>query len=209
MAQAEVKSTPNPKTAARCSLYSLFAKALSHPSKEVVEGLISGQLEEAIRSLMEDLDYKISHQDRTPITSSAADLEVAYASAFEAGLPKVSLREAHYIQQGEKVLFEDLFRFYDHFGLDTSSGGLHEWPDHIAVELEFMHYLTWLEAEPGSNRQALRRAQRDFLALHLGPWAKPLAQRLTEKSAPPPWPVLAHLLADFVSGEISETATPV
>lgn len=201
MPQQDLETNPEVVTVARSTLYSLFAKALSHPSDEILAGLTSGQIETDIRTLMEEASYPAPHGQEEKITFSADDLEVAYASAFEAGLPKVSLREAHYIREGEKVLFEDLFRFYDHFGLDTSSGTLREWPDHIAVELEFMHYLIWLDAQPGSNKEALRLAQKDFLAHHLGHWTEPLAVRLKEKSAPQPWPHIAKLLADFVAAE--------
>lgn len=203
MSQTRADTLPNPDTAlaARSMLYALFAKALSHPDKDILADFVSGQFDADVKGLMQEAGYSAAPGKVTTGTGAAHDMDIAYATAFEAGLPKVSLREANYVREGEKVLFEDLFRFYDHFGLDTSSGTLREWPDHIAVELEFMHYLTWLEAEQGTKGAPLRLAQRDFLAHHPGHWAGPLADRLAEKIAPAPWPDVARLLADFIAAE--------
>lgn len=188
--------------AARSMLYALFAKALSHPDEILLADFLSGRFEADVEGLMGEAGYVAGPGIRIEPTASAHELKVAYASAFEAGLPKVSLREANYAREGEKKLFEDLFRFYDHFGLDTSSGTLREWPDHIAVELEFMHYLTWLEAEPGENRKPLRLAQRDFLTRHLGVWIEELAARLESKEILSPWPQVARLLVTFITEEL-------
>lgn len=205
MSQAVSDDAPvvDGKGAARSALYSLFAKALSHPSEAILADFLSGQFDADIKGLMKEAGYTAISRAPAPITLPAHDLKVAYATAFEAGLPKVSLREANYIREGEKVLFEDLFRFYDHFGLDTSSGALREWPDHIAVELEFMHYLVWLEAGPDTNLGPLRRAQKDFLTLRLGAWAQDLAGRLEDKGIPAPWPHVVRHLVRLISEDLS------
>lgn len=203
MSQTNLDERVDTVLVARCRLYSLFAKALSHPSEDVLADFVSGQFDADVTGLMKEAGHSPGTEARTTLTDTPRDLEVAYATAFEAGLPKVSLREANYIREGEKVLFEDLFRFYDHFGLDTSSGALREWPDHIAVELEFMHYLTWLEAEAGTNAAPLQLAQKDFLERHTGAWAEELATRLEQKLIPAPWPHVARRLVTFITEEQS------
>jgi DMSO reductase family type II enzyme chaperone len=191
------------RAAARSTLYSTFAKALSHPSDEVLAAFTSGKFESDVQGLMALAGYEPCVNGLPGISGEPRDIDLAYATAFEAGLPKVSLREVNYVREGEKVLFEDLFRFYDHFGLDTSSGTLREWPDHIAVELEFMHYLTWLEGRTQDLQSvtALRRAQQDFLIRHLGHWVLELADRLEQKAIIAPYPAVARLLAGFVAAE--------
>lgn len=193
------------KAAARSALYSTFAKAVSHPLDDILATFASGQFEADVQGLMKLAGYEPPLSDLPGINSEPGDIETSYATAFESGLPTVSLREVNYVREGEKVLFEDLFRFYDHFGLDTSSGALREWPDHIAVELEFMHYLTWLEAEAQDPQTvtALRRAQQDFLARHPGHWVHELANRLSQKAIIAPYPKVASLLADFITYEMS------
>lgn len=79
-----------------------------------------------------------------------------------------SLREASYTEEDHSALFEELSRFYGFFGLGRRERS--ELPDHISVELEFMHFLTHLEAEQAEDeaeRESLRRAQADFLTRHL------------------------------------------
>lgn len=190
------------KLEARSELYALFAKALSHPSDEILNAFASGDFDDTVAHLMENAGGSLPtlSADTAPCPSPE-EIKIAYTSAFEAGLPKVSLREANYVREGEKVLFEDLFRFYDHFGLDTSSGALREWPDHIAVELEFMHYLTWLEATTKSNKEPLRQAQQDFLTRHVSHWIEEFCKRLEDKNISAPYPKLARQLAHFLVSE--------
>jgi putative dimethyl sulfoxide reductase chaperone len=193
------------KLEARSTLYALFAKALSHPSDEILDGFASGTFADTVAQLLKSAGVTNKTHPiaaKTGPNFSTSDIRTAYTSAFEAGLPKVSLREINYVREGEKILFEDLFRFYDHFGLDTSSGALREWPDHIAVELEFMHYLTWLEASTINNRQPLRLAQQDFLARHLGHWVEELGNRLEQKKIAAPYPEIAVHLVNFIGAEI-------
>lgn len=200
---SDTRTNADTALAARSMLYALFARALSHPDKDILADFASGQFDADVKGLMEEAGHTTSSEVRVIVTVPPHELKIAYATTFEAGLPKVSLREANYIRKGEKVLFEDLFRFYDHFGLDTSSGALREWPDHIAVELEFMHYLTWLEAGARTDSAPLRLAQRDFLERHTGAWVEELADRLKQKSIPAPWPQVARLLMTFISKERS------
>lgn len=210
MSQARTDEAPGADTraVARSTLYRSFAGFLSHPTKAVLDTFVAGQFERDVEGLMNEAGYTVTPREPCGVTGTAQDIEIYYASAFEAGLPKVSLREANYIREGEKILFEDLFRFYDHFGLDTASGALREWPDHIAVELEFMHYLTWLEADVDDGKVALRRAQKDFLIRHVSHWVDELADRLEQKAAAVPYPRVARLLEDFVVGEIAMLEGP-
>lgn len=189
---------------ARSSLYALFAKALSHPTEEIMRTFAMGQFALGVLDLVQVTSLELEELPPRKTVSQSEDLKSVYASTFEAGLPKASLRESHYVKEGEKILFEDLFRFYDHFGLDTASGGLREWPDHIAVELEFMHYLAWLEIGAGESVMALRQAQKDFLDRHLQPFAAGLADRFEQTRIPDPYQMVARLLAGFVTADKTE-----
>ena len=83
---------------------------------------------------------------------------------------------------------EELFRFYQHFGLEFSRGELRELPDLLPVELEFLHYLTFLEAQASDidhlqpNISALQAAQRDFIDLHPGRWIDNFIERLKSRA---------------------------
>lgn len=108
-----------------------------------------------------------------------ADIEAgipgaAYTAAFDPSVHEdaCSLREGAHIEEEQSALFEELMRFYEFFGLGRGEGA--EMPDHLSVELEFMHYLTHLEAQvmdqPDPQPEALQslwQAQHDFLQRHV------------------------------------------
>jgi len=103
----------------------------------------------------------------------------AFTAAFDPAVSGAacSLHESSYIKRAQSDLFIELVRWYDHFSLrrrDTA-----ELPDHVSVELEFMHFLTFQEHENRSDEAAiadLRRAQKDFLERHLVPFAGAIQQ---------------------------------
>ncbi len=107
---------------------------------------------------------------RYPGISEGEEAGIAYNEAFENSISKraASLNEASYISHQQDALLEELVRFYDYFGLKRNEDS--EMPDHLSVELEFMHFLTFLEqkaCERGEPIHELRKAQYDFLERHI------------------------------------------
>ena len=112
-----------------------------------------------------------------------------------------SLHEAEYAGEDRSVLFEELVRFYAFFGLSRDE--LSELPDHLTVELEFMHFLTFLEhrcALDGRPIEGLRRAQHDFLSRHLSRLARGIEGRC--RSRAPYCVALVARLREFVESEL-------
>ncbi len=130
--------------------------------------------------------------------------EAAFLKAFDTGIHKhaISLHESSHITWDQTALFEDLVRIYDHFGLrrlDTA-----ELPDHICVELEFMHFLTFLEGQHQADAgtvTSLRRAQHDFLERRLLPFTAKLRKGTAEAS--PAIRQLVEGLCGFLDEEFS------
>ncbi|MBI4693935.1 MAG: molecular chaperone TorD family protein [Gammaproteobacteria bacterium] len=94
----------------------------------------------------------------------------AFEAAFEPAISEhaCSLRAGAYWAHEQSTLFEELVRFYEHFGLARAEHA--ELPDHLSVQFQFMHYLAHLEDEARADRaaiDALTRAQRDFLERQL------------------------------------------
>lgn len=104
---------------------------------------------------------------------------VDYTVAFDPACSDLasSLREYTYATDIHSTsLNEELIRFYHFFGLNRSPSAL--MPDHIAIELEFMQFLSVLEyraAERGEDVTSIKKAQRDFLHRHLSILAHGLA----------------------------------
>ncbi|MDP6183793.1 MAG: molecular chaperone TorD family protein [Gammaproteobacteria bacterium] len=103
-------------------------------------------------------------------TAEKQERQLQYIANFECSAHQgaCSLHEATYSTEGQEVLYEELTRFYEFFGLKRDHRA--ELPDHLTVELEFMHYLSFREAHVAGGEQAkesLVKAQRDFVDRHL------------------------------------------
>ncbi len=189
---------------ARCRVYREFANAFLHPDLGGAGRLDDGTWLARLNALARELPCEDPFTALgVPVLDGIAGLAQVYSSSFEVGQGAVSLHERSYGTRADtdKALFEDLFRFYEHFGL-RFDGGLPELPDWLVVELEFMHYLCFLEAEAGDapSRAALRRGERDFLVRHLQGFAAGLAARLGEARIPA-YADAARLLEAFVRAD--------
>lgn len=138
--------------------------------------------------------------EESPFAILGADFNEAFEPAI--GKRACSLRERSYVSEDQGTLFEDLTRFYDFFGLGRREDA--EMPDHVKVELEFMHFLTYLETlvapRPG-DLASLQRAQRDFLTRHLARLLHGIAGKLDGAS-----PGCSALVADCLAFIEHETA---
>lgn len=107
----------------------------------------------------------------------------------------------------------DVAGFYRAFGLDVGEP-VRERPDHISLELEFMHVLAFREGYARTHHSAeqvelLVDAQRAFLRGHLARWA-PAFGHLVARTAGRPYGALAALLAAWVRADAQALdATPV
>lgn len=150
------------------------------------------------RIFSEAFSYKGSQNGAFGI--SGADYNHAFDLAIN---PKAcSLREARYTQEDHSSLFEELMRFYSFFGL--SRGEKAEMPDHLSVELEFMHFLTHLESELEAGCEAwvsVRRAQADFMDRHVSRLVRGVHARL--RSEAPDCVRLVNECRAFVEDELA------
>lgn len=110
-------------------------------------------------------------------------LKREYSSLFEIGSegPPCPIRED--LQTGQrKGTREDLVRFYGYFNylLDEKFAWA---PDHLSVELEFMHFLCYREASAGDDAASYQLAQVDFSERHLVRWVPELVTGVT-RAAP-------------------------
>ena len=88
---------------------------------------------------------------------------------------------------------------------------LHEPPDHVAVELEFMHYLivrTAQAAERGDRDGAARLAdqQHDFLHVHVGAWGPAFCAAIARGAGTAFYRALGDCLGAFLDAELRHSA---
>jgi TorA maturation chaperone TorD len=85
-------------------------------------------------------------------------------------------------------------------------------PDHIAVEMEFMHFLCAEEAksaEQGNLQESrkFRKMQHEFLNDHLKPWVNDFADCIIRSSKSPFYKAAADLLKEFIESELEDSGS--
>jgi DMSO reductase family type II enzyme chaperone len=171
-------------TGARSNLYALIANGFRYPTVSLFEAVRNGQFLSEAKTAASQLSYPFTVEGTLGLGlgSDQQQFETQYLWLFDVGGPNPNtgdwetpcfLCEAQYSGGRLKVMQEAL-RLYHHFGLSLSQEkGERERPDHLSTELEFMHALTFKEAElweqgKGDNaRVPYQQAERDFLLFHL------------------------------------------
>ncbi|HSD09359.1 MAG TPA: molecular chaperone TorD family protein [Candidatus Binatia bacterium] len=193
----------------RSRLYVLLADGFRFPSPEF-HGLVQGgAYRNGLRAIAACLPYPLPLADESLATSSEyVDLQAEYIRLFDVGpkgRPPCTLYEGEYWSGARMQVMEELVRFYDHFGLSLSTEE-RELPDHLSVELEFLHYLTFKESaalERGLDPASYRRAASDFLARHPSRLLPRLRAKIDEQPAEPLFPALVTLADDFVRADLA------
>ncbi len=182
--------------AARSSLYGWLAAVFAFPTRELSETLASGRLLDELLAVAAALPYPLPTDDGLGADHTPAheELEEQYIRLFDVGpgRPPCPLYEGSH-RRGRQEVWEELVRFYEHFGLRHQEGDL---PDHLCAELEFMHYLAFNQAaalHANTDSEPYRLAQRDFLSRHLCRWLPRLRLRLEQLDPPPFYRSLARL----------------
>ena len=153
----------------------------------------------------EPLGYDLTPAfDGLVASGSYLDFQAYYLRLFEAalGVPPCPLYSGIY-RGGRKSVMEELVRFYNYFGLSTEHGA-GELPDHVATELEFMHFLAFKELAAlhrGEDPSSYRHAQRDFIERQLLSWLPELEVRLCKSETPPFYTALCMLTAAFARAD--------
>lgn len=192
--------------AARSMLYAGFARLFSYPSDELAPRILDGTLFEEMCEAAAGLPYPSSLSACTwpSLPESTKALQACYWSLFQTASPAgavVSLNEKDYVRTDRNQLWEDILRFYDHFGIEYSTERVAEFPDHLVTQLEFLHYLTFLEAGTAGDAGPYARARNDFVERHLANWLPALADKLALKARETPYEGFGQLLRVFLAEE--------
>jgi len=186
----------------RCILYAAFSDVAASPFD--AQPAVAGERLE-IAAL--DLPYELPGLEMLLQEWRDADKDILkrdYSGLFEVGSngPPVPIREDLHRNQPAGVR-EDIVRFYEFFGY-----GLEEkfaWaPDHLSVELEFMHFLCFREAqsyEGGDNHAdaiSFQLAQSDFAERHLCNWVSELAEKVLQQQPDALYGRLIAAMSEFL-----------
>ncbi len=185
-------STPEEERAtARSRAFRIFVEALRYPDETLVEVVRGGHLAAALRATLETIEPSLGCEvdwNALRAAGDGDDLAVEYTRLFDVGVsgPPCPLYGGLYTGARMKTM-EETVRFYNYFGLSLSEGP-RELPDHLATELEFLHFLAFHEARAlqcGEDPGSYRRAQADFIERHPGRWVPKLRARLEQQEPMP------------------------
>jgi TorA maturation chaperone TorD len=209
-------SDPTKNANFRSSVYAILALAFS-PPKDQTPGLYQAIL---------DAHAALSPHENSPATkapdskaSSVAGLDKEYLRLF-VGPGHVHCPPYEAVYRKERPLLErglvmgqsavDVRRKYAEANLKLSDK-FTDLPDHIALEMEFMHFLCTEESksmEQGIAEDTVtrRNMQREFLKDHLTHWAEPFADCVL-KSDSSFYKAAASLLKVFTKSEFEYLVT--
>jgi TorA maturation chaperone TorD len=142
----------------------------------------------------------ISH---LPPATGLDSLRVDYAALFVGPYKLLAPPYGSVYLETHRVMGDstsDVSNFYRNEGLDIV---IKDAPDHIAVELEFMHYLAvkQIEATKDANLQRLqayRHRQCAFLRIHLARWMPEFAENVRRHAQTAFYRTLAKLTEIFI-----------
>lgn len=201
-------SQHNRATAARSRCYRILSGMFGYPVDSLPEDFML-QARRELRESLDGLPFTVPAIESLANIGvsrgvSSENLAVTYSRIFDncSGRPAVSLHEKDYSRDETKFIWEELIRFYEHFGLNYDLGACKEWPDHICIQLEFLHYLTFLEAgAPDDMVDIYATAEADFLEKHVAEWIPKFSEKLRSVAEGTPYADLARVVAQFVEGD--------
>ncbi len=128
----------------------------------------------------------------------------AFMTAFDPAVSKnaVSLYASAHLERDQTDLYQELIRWYDHFGLKRRDGG--ELPDHLSVMLEFLQFMAAQEHANASDAEAvasLHAAQSDFIERQLMPLVGTVIGKL--ETGEPRYHALPRALLAFLEDELA------
>lgn len=202
---------------ARSVVYRLLSQAFAYPTEAGVEQLreedlplasaASGPLPEEARAALEEA---VAAFDRVP----PEELETAFRGVFthihstDCPTYETDYTSREVWRQSQELA--DLAGFYRAFGMEEQA----ERPDHVAVELEFMHLVTYkaawalIQDETEHAAVCLEAAER-FLADHLLKWVPGFAARVEAVAAGGPYGAVARLARAFLRTEATRFGLPI
>lgn len=208
----------------RSDVYKLLSLVYKYPTPDLFEAYRSGEFLSELFDAMSMLPHlKPIAEDRAGWLEAAGkdlkgltlpNFESQYISTFDVGMPQPPCPpyEGVFREGVERTsLLVEVSGFYHHFGLKMNpEEGKREQPDHLSVELEFLHFLTFKEGQMRSkgdegDHDLLRGyvlAQKDFLERHLATWLQKFTEKMQKSSANPLFAKFAELTAQVASAEL-------
>jgi TorA maturation chaperone TorD len=190
----------------RADCYRLFSALFYPPDKEAfIEEDVCGGLVKLMESICPDA-LGCAQELCNALERTAPDvLSIAHAKLFVGpfGLQAPPYGSV-YIEESKRLMGNttiEVMKMYQRAGLSLSDEN-RDAPDHISIELEFMHYLASKEIQSlnsGDSGGALEflQTQHVFFDKYLNPWIGPFCDRIRESSEADFYKLLSMCLSIF------------
>jgi TorA maturation chaperone TorD len=195
------------KEKSRGDCYRFLSACFYQPQKEAfIQEEFFKNLAALLRQVSPDAAARVSVMEKAFLKYSEEDLLVAYAKLFVGPNELLAPPYGSIYLDGEKKLMGDstmeVIKMYKEQGLSMDSE-FRNLPDHITVELEFMYYLIFKEAEALEKSEFdktlnLIKVQELFLDKFLKRWVKPFCDKIKQGADNEFYSSLADCLFVFV-----------
>ncbi|MCQ9205927.1 MAG: molecular chaperone TorD family protein [Omnitrophica bacterium] len=180
--------------------YRLLADCYYLPDEKLL-----GRLRDS-KSLLNGLLSKLI--ENTPaneeLKSLTVDFSMLFVGPFKLLAPPYG---SIYLDSGNEVMGNSTISVRKLYEQEYLKIGLKEMPDHIAIELEFMHYLAVKEAnaDNGNLKDEVlnyRKKQLLFLSEHLGSWIDEFSVRVDKNAQTQFYKTLAKVSRAFIHDDL-------
>ena len=173
----------------RLDAYRLLADSYHRPEPSLLDG--TGKLKSCMERICSEAgQYISSMQSDIAGMARVETLEVDYARLFVGPFNLMAPPYGSVYLEGERQVMgastADVQMRYRAAGLDVDTG-FKDAPDHVAAELEFMHFLIFKAMEAAGQGDADQviaclTNQQSFLEIHLGAWIHEFAGKVIENA---------------------------
>jgi DMSO reductase family type II enzyme chaperone len=202
----------------RSSIYQLLSLAFRYPTPEVFEAYKDGDFISELWAGVSHLPHlqplvkeegELKHKVKRDLEGvNFRDFEVGYTRTFDVGAPEPPCPpyEGVHREGIERThIMLEVSEFYKHFGLKMNNEeGKRELPDNLCAELEFLHFLTFKEAQAMQEEtpellKGYVLAQKDFLERHIMTWFPRYSEKLEKSAKAPFYSDLARITQRFTN----------
>jgi TorA maturation chaperone TorD len=187
--------------------YRLLAACFYQPQKEAfIQEEFFKNLEGLLRQISPDAATHAAVMEKAFLKYSENDLLVAYTKLFVGPNELLAPPYGSVYLDGEKIVMGDstmaAIKMYEDQGL-SMDGDFKNLPDHIAVEMEFMYYLIFMETEALEKSEWDRsrdfiKTQELFLDQFLNRWVKPFCDKIKQGTDNEFYTSLADCVSVFI-----------
>lgn len=192
---------------ARSVIYNIFSALYCQPDKEITHNpLVYERLTKVLQVIYPDLSSSIVNLKTSSDKYSDTELLIEYSRLFIGPFKTLAPPYSSvYLGNKNSVYSEDtiwVIQFYNKAGLDYNRD-IHDLPDHIAVELEFIYFLLFneikqLKENNSESAESYHKHQTEFNDAHFKKWVPVFCDKIIAETENDYYQLLAECLKSFI-----------